>query len=411
MTSIKEVELSNIITPERSEKLHPWENEETPSEDRDLEDIESRLQSGEEVTDWEQFRFSVGHQPDEEPVVHSTDNGKYRLIDGDRRIRAVKSNDADTIRVKIEEDQIDEASRMIQSVRRNEDRLPNDPYQRAVAIAKLTAPELVEPGERFDFSNTRSQSDLARDLSKDQAQIAQWLDPLREENPIRDVVAGVISGRRIDETDLEKIDDIVDLLMTGGDSGQPIIQNTRPKNIADKIDALDVSNIDKLRSVAETSAKQGQKEKAFLTRLEEETHEQQSRPSVSDIGSSGFVGDPEQSLDDTGSDFESEIDEEETETTENQIDQFMTPQPNVDVRSLVDGSNLPRGIEFSDIDDGMVFHPFRGETAQLIRSLAFVNDSEEDVVVEDVVSPLVSQIITAMLEGDDEVTVSWNPSE
>ena len=241
------VPLDEIVPPERSEKLHPYENEDDES--------------------WEEFTESVGEEPNKPLEVFDNEDGEYELIDGDRRYRALVENEAETVQCFVLEpgdDISSEEDTTLRMITANEHREQSDPKQRARAIAQLCAPWLLPPGERESDTVRMTQTEVSSEVGKAQPTISVWLQPLRDENPLRNALAGKSSGRNPDEDDTETIDETVDYLKRGGDEGNSVIPIGQEVFVANEIGDMLGVGLNEIASVSEKAANEGWNDNRFL---------------------------------------------------------------------------------------------------------------------------------------------------
>ena len=284
-SEIEEVAVDKIKTPTPSEKLHPYQDE--------------------DQEDWNEFKQSVGTQPEELPTVRENGSG-YELIDGDRRMRAVEENDGDTVMVRVRHDVETEEDLLESRVLANEFRKENDKQVRARYIAQLCAPHLLLPGERNpDIDKIHSQTKVGGWFGKAQAQMSQWLVPLRdEEYPVRGILG---KGRSIDQDLVDQIDRIMEELDEFGINGQE-------EFLADELSEIDYKSLGEV----ENAIKKGNDEGWTMFRLLEYMRENfgdeaEEKPEGVETGIMGDQKDFSSSTPENTPDFEDTTDEDTTE--------------------------------------------------------------------------------------------------
>lgn len=212
------VPIENIRAPGRNEKLHPVEKEDDET--------------------WRRFKKSVGTSPRYPIVVTENGDGQYIVIDGDRRLRAMKENGATHADVIVRQI-ADPIERSVEMINLNEEREENDPVQRSWHTAKCVAPWLLPPGEREDNGSGISQDEFGDKVDVSGTSVNNWLKPMRNQNPIRDMLGSsrspkLISSTRPNEQDLELIDEIVGML--NGELGDSrIIPTNQTSYVANEV--------------------------------------------------------------------------------------------------------------------------------------------------------------------------------
>lgn len=245
--TIETIPLVDIKTPERTEKLHPIEDE--------------------DPEDWENFLKSVGTTPDQEIDVRVR-NGNYELIDGDRRVRAVEENGGEEIRSKVFSEMSDEEF-YARRIRSNELRKENNPFRRSWYAAQYVAPWLLPPGERFGVEKM-TQYEYADLIGYSQGSVSQWLGPMRNENPIRSVVGDEAVEHATDnipsDEAIQQVDEIVSWLLGQGEHKRVVSRNLVGK-VADEVGDMSGISLAEIHTVAEMAAENGWDEGAFLEQL------------------------------------------------------------------------------------------------------------------------------------------------
>lgn len=217
------VPVHDVVEPELSEKLHPYEDEqghhnlsleeieEIADEQTDENDAEDTV-----LTSFDHFRLSVGTMPNKPLEVREVEDG-VELIDGDRRLRALKSNDADTVPCLIieeEDGEVTEEDKAFKMMSANEGRRPSNTKRKGEYVAELTAPHRVPPEKRnHDFKKLYSQREVAERIGCSQTSVSNWLDKLDNVHPIRAELNRVIpNGAKATDERVEFVDTIVEHL-------------------------------------------------------------------------------------------------------------------------------------------------------------------------------------------------------
>lgn len=257
------VSIDSIEVPERSEKLHPYQDEDPDEEE-----------NSNEVNTWEQFRDSVGTEPDNPPTVIENGDG-FVLVDGDRRMRALQENDAKTVDVLIRDD-VDTTLELFEKrLTANEFRKGNNKKQRSWYVAQFVAPSLLPPGERKlnEGEEIMSQAQFARELAgrgEDyQGRISVWLQPMKDEHPLRATLQDKASGRKPDWDDITTIDRIMDLLKGRGEAKNVVVIDADERFTASELADMEGVSLSELETCAEKAANNKWNHSRFLEYINE----------------------------------------------------------------------------------------------------------------------------------------------
>lgn len=389
MSEIREVHIDDIHLPDRDEKLHPYENE--------LDERQEQVSNadGKDLNSWEEFRESVGTQPNKPPTVIENGDG-YVLVDGDRRMRALTENDAESVRVLVRDDVEDKTDLFTKRLEANEYRKPNDKKRRSWYIAQLCAPWLLPPGERDDeIDEIMTQTAVGKKLGHQQGVISDWLNPMRDEYPLRSVVADFASGRTVDEDQVATIDEVVDYLKFGDDKVIPIGQDGF---VANELGDMEGVSLDELRKVAKEAADGGWNDNRFLKELNDK-----------------YAYDPAEDLDDEieggmmdGSDLDFE-DDTVPESPTDAGDEFFedeeseeTPIPQIESGDInwsdyVDDDDLNQPL--SQIETRrMITQSVEDEGAVAVHILCDITGMSQREVMQNVVEPMLADFTASWLQ-------------
>lgn len=251
------VDIEDIVAPDSRDKLHPYENEDDEDED----------------SNWNEFKRSVGTNPDYELLVWEQNEGEYRLLDGDRRLRAIKENGGSTAPVKVYgPDELTEEEFVSKRIAQNEQRKPSDPEQRSKATARYVAPWYLPPGEREYDEQRATQKEFTEMVSKSQGTISNWVGAVKDRYPLRRVVVDMAPGNNPSPDQVEQIDRIVDILQSGGDvdGGIMVIPERFEGETASEVEDMEGLTLSDLESVAETAAEEGWTRDEFVNTLWED---------------------------------------------------------------------------------------------------------------------------------------------
>jgi hypothetical protein len=371
---VEDIPLVEIEAPNPSDKLHPVEEEDDD--------------------DWEDFKRSVNKEL-QKPLEVVEQNGHYRLIDGDRRFRALEEGESDTASCIVKSDK-DEDTVLVDMVRANEFRKPSDKNQRARTIAQLTAPWLLPPGERKNINTVYSQSELAEQIGCSQPTINIWLSPVKDQNKLRDALSGTVSGRQLEEEDMEMIDEIISLLKGRGDDGGVVMGVGQEGFVAEKISNMDGLNLGELQTVADKASAESWNTNKFLEYLDEHY----AYDELEEQADTGMMGDTDFEDDLTGGvstgDVEQGHQHEETPDT----DFGMPDVSEVEWEEVVDDSELNGETLGSLKARQMVTQTFQDNGAIAINILCAKTGMSEQDVMEKFVQPLVVDRAYRFLQDD-----------
>lgn len=382
-----DIPLDKIKSPNRSEKLHPPEDE--------------------DEEEWEDFRQNIGAEPQKPIEVAEIDdeNYDYELIDGDRRLRALRQNADDSDYPDIEgvpafirvrgEDIENEGDRLLGMVVANEFRQESNKKQRSRLVAQLIAPYLLPPGDRKDDVPYMTQGDLENQTGIPQPTLTTWLEPMRNEHRLRSVLAKTASGRRVSADDIETIDHVVDLLKRGGDDGEMVIDMGREISTANELAGMDGLNLSELENVAEQAVDDGWNSGQFLEYVRENLayDEMEQMEDEIDAGYEGDGATDEYTADTGVSTDDVTVDDNGHDDTD-----FGLEVGEVDWDDLVsDGDLNGRTIGEIEMNERMKNVTIQDEAAVAISVLAAKTGQDERDVVKDFVEPLVTDNAVAYL--------------
>lgn len=321
-TTVDTVDLDDLHEPERTEKLHPWENDE-----------------GEE---WESFKESVGQEPNKPLDVRENGSG-YDVIDGDRRLRALKENDAEEVECRIFTEMSDEEF-YLRRVRANEARKENDPFKRSWYTAQFVAPWLLPPGERFDVEKM-SQYDYADAVGVTQGSVSNWLGPIKDIHPLRAVLDGKV-GNHVTQGHIEKIDECVACLT--GRRGSRVIPDGQIGWAADQMADMEHASLAELHTTAEKASDEKWSLNKFLEYIDE--HFGHDTPTVSGSGiQSGVVGTYDDSPVETRDGNPDKVAPPDPEPTPEPDPDFVQTDIDVTWREYVSDDDLPGDTTVSSV--------------------------------------------------------------
>lgn len=360
---VEEIPLDEIKPPNTSDKLHPVEEE--------------------DEADWEDFVNSVNKEL-QKPLEVIEQNGHFRIVDGDRRFRALEEGGSETAEciVKAEEE---EQTVLVNMVRANEFRKPSDKNQRARTIAQLTAPWLLPPGERKEIDTVFSQSELAEQIGCSQPTINIWLSPVQEQNKLRDALAGTVSGRQLEEEDMESIDDIIDLLKGRDESGGVVMGVGQEGFVAEKITNMDGLNLGELHTVAEKASAESWNTNKFLEYLDEHY----AYDELEDQADTGMMGDTDFEDDLSGGITTGDVQQGHEHEDTPDTDFGMPDVSDVEWEEVVDDSELNGETLGSVKARQMVTQTFQDDGAIAINILCAKTGMSEQEVMDKFVQPLV----------------------
>lgn len=387
-----EISIDSIETPNRSEKLHPFENEKERGDEDDEENKDE--------TKWDDFLESVGTEPNHPPTVRPNGEG-YELVDGDRRLRALKENGAEEVYCQIRHDIENKRDLYAERLESNEYRLDNDSKARSRYIAQICAPWIMPPGERvIDFEDTLNQTELAEKIGTVQSTISKWLGPARNRNPLRAALSDKVS-KRADEEDMERIDRIVALLTQRGEYDNLVVLSNQNQFAANEISLMEGVSLAKIENTAEKAATRGWDCDQFLKYLEGNfAHDEQVKQVEEEVDAGMMDGSPDPFEDDSetgGVSVEDvEVDEEKDQEDEPET-QFEAPEMEVDWEVLVDESQLNEK-RFSELKSNkMISTNLQDEAAIMFNVICEVTGHSPTEVMRQFVEPHIVQAGAAYL--------------
>lgn len=375
----EEISLDNIEPPEPSEKLHPYEDE---NED-----------------EWKDFLDTIGTQPQKPLEVIENGNGTYEIVDGDRRFRALRENDADEVWCLVANDESDfgESNKVLNMVRANEHRKDSNELQRARHIAQFVSPWLLPPGERRDFDRM-TQSDLASEIgAKNRSNISFWLEPLRDENPLRAALSNMSSGRTVSDEEIETIDNIVDLLVRGGNDGDRVIQTGQMSFVPGELADMEGPSLGEIRTAAEKAANQGWRAQRFLNYVRDNFAYEEEEDNIEGevLGdTSAPWEDDSYDDDDTGVDVDDvDVDDEDSNV------EMDIPSPDVNWDNAVAGTEVDNLSEMKSKQ--MIMQPLEDDAAIAFQVLQELSGMSEREVMREIVEPIVIDRTLSVLDSGE----------
>lgn len=402
---VERLSLDEIETPEREEKLHPEENEDSE--------------------EWQEFRESIGAEPDIPPICVRRDDG-VELIDGDRRLRALQDNYDDGVEAAgdvrcvvydADKNELDETEKTLKMIEANEHRKASDPYQRAWNVAQLVAPWLLPPAERKDDVERMTNSELADRRGRSSSAISQWLNPLRNKYPIRNVLGKVGNssmGRdQMGADKIDTIDKVIQVLNHGNENSRGVLASNESAWVADQLDEMRGVGLGEIKQVAEKAADEGWNSDKFLETLRENFAEKEETPDKAaktmdegTLGGSDPFADtsPGQTYDDreTG---DIETDEETPETDFQQEPEhpvnFDDPNLDVDWDALVDEGDLLGDESLDQLTHRKYLDTvLEDEAAIMVYVLAELSGEDTEDVIRKVVQPAIVEYGEKILETE-----------
>lgn len=387
---VKEIPLDDIKAPSTSTKLHPVADE-ISQEDTGV--------SEENADTWENFVESV-NQELQKPLEVTEEDGHYRLVDGDRRLRALEQGGSETAECMIKESKED-GEVFVNMLRANEFRKPNNKTRRAQLVAQLCQPWLLPPGERDQDTRRYLQTELADEIGVSDATISNWITPIQvERHRLRDVIVDVARplGRDIDPDISEQVDRIRDLLTTPNDDGQPMLSVGMAEKTHEKLDETSGLGLEGLETIAEKGVAEGWDNGD----LKEHLDEHYVHTTEMDEAETGMMGDTDFEDDLSGGvttdDVEQDQEDEEAsaEQTARSGPEWEVPV-SPDVEQTID--KLDAGQEARA--QKMLTENFEDASAVAVNALADRYDREISEVMDEFVEPLVTHAAIAA-ESDPE---------
>jgi len=310
--TVEDVPLDKIQTPNRDEKLHPPENE--------------------DQEDWEEFKSSVGTEPIQLPLAKRNGDG-FEIIVGDRRTRAVEENGAETLDIRVIDEDISRNDVFVTRVAENYHRSDSDPRTKAWYAAQLSAPSLLLPGERDPDIEVMSQTEVADIMDVSDASVSNWLDRLRDENPLRAVLRKKTVKKRASEDEIETIDNIVELLKSQKD--HKVIATGEEGFVADRLKDLEGVSLGEIELMAEKAVENGLNAGKFLEEVKDTYAADETSGSSPGSMSSGPLGGEDPFADNSsGRSFDDGVDagpEGEREDESETVPGYDFDDPNISV--------------------------------------------------------------------------------
>lgn len=376
---IGEIDLSCIEMQSRSDRLHPEEREEM-GPDRDLSELPNYL---DDLTEWEEFRLSVGTEPMVPVIVTETDDG-YQLIDGHRRFRAVEQNGGKTIRCLVTDDPEDTD---LLRVELNEQRKPNDAERRARLGASRCAPWLLPPAERPDPDQWMSQYTLAERVGVTQPTISGWIQEVSDENPVRSAVGEIAKqpGKSLtnDPDRVETIDEIVATL-------SPQITVGRELFVANELEQIDGVSLSELEAAAQKA--EGWTDEEFLQYVDDHFGEDPDTDLGIESGMADGGDEPWEDTTDLGqTDNEPIGQEDEPEYEGVDID--------VDWAEIIDESGIDASLGELQ-QKAMIVESFEDDGAIALQMLEHMTGLSQDEVVDQIITPLAVDRVKQMAQDE-----------
>lgn len=405
---LKVVNVRDIDEPSRDEKLHPFEKEREESDTGEVSD------DGEAKDNhsWDQFRASVGTQPHNPPVV-VPDGESYRLVTGDRRLRAVKENyegqevsrKEQTILVQVDHTLETEGEVIRERIAENEFRKGNDKKARARNLAQLCAPWLLEPGERKGLK-TMSQTQLGREIGHKQGVISAWLEPMRTEHPIRDALANTTPNNKPSDEQIETIDDLLQSVRTVVGPTQESFFGRQLKSMAEGSHGVSLAEVKTAIEIATEDGWNTQRllqyiKDNYTSNVEEneeaemEKVENEEGVEVDDLSGAGFEDDSKTKSNDS---VDVSVKDDATEDNPS-IEDIAISIQDKQWEELVDESELDQSFS-SYQQKKMVGEAIEDEAAMLVHVLADHYNTSTRQVLRKFVEPLIIDHGTAVLREE-----------
>lgn len=378
----KEIPIDEIEPPSRSEKLHPFEGENDDDEEGG----------------WEEFRESVGTEPNVPPTVRKVGD-EYELVDGDRRLRALKENDAQKVQCQIRHDLNDRTDILAERIECNEFRKPNDKKARSRYIAQMGAPWLLPPGERDDEVETMTQTEVGKRIGHAQGVISRWLEPMKNEYALRASLADK-AGNRPDEDDIQIIDQITNLLKQGGEDGNLVIPIGKEQFVASELAKMGGVSLSEIETVAEKAVEGGWSDQRFLEYLDEKYAYDPEKPEGVDAGMADGSSDPldgdENSKKKDKFEDNSRVSVDDVDV-EDEANPFEAPEVDPEFEELVDDSDL-NGESLSELESRkMMSQTIEDDAAVTINLIAAKTGLNPRDVLKEFIEPHIVNVGVAFL--------------
>lgn len=370
----QELPLHEIEAPSPSDKLHPFQDE--------------------DEEDWDEFKQSVGQEPNKPLEVVENGDG-FELVDGDRRLRALEENGATQTPVIILEpgEDIDhDSDKYLRMIVANEFRKNSDKEQRARKVAQLCAPWLLPSGERLDVE-PMNQSEFAEQVGKSQGTISNWMVPIRNEQyPLRGVLSDSISASRPDDDKIELLDETVDILKRGTDGNSAVVSPGQTDFIADELSQMKMVSLREIKSAAEKASENGWTNFRFLEYIENNYAYSDTSEDVSDDVETGIMGEQKDFADspeptaDGREDFQGPetVDGEEGEELDLEV-----PEIEVNWSEHVDDNELG-GVTLSELEaQRMQSQRIEDEASVAINILSAKTGLSSREVMQKIIQPII----------------------
>lgn len=359
-----------------------------------------------ELTQWDRFRLTIGDEPRNSLLVYEQDE-KYRVIDGDRRARALRENGVEEgIPVNIMEGDYTEAELVAFAIQTNEQREGNDPTARAWNTAQHVAPWLLDPNEHKegvgeDGVRDMDQEEWARRCGTSQATVSKWLEPMRDEHPIRAALAGKTEVGVPTETEMELIDETMEFLF--GHEGDKVVLKGQEEMVAEAIKGMEGVSVREIRNAAEKAADEGMTEQEFIDHVEEayapseETEESVGTEDLEMVDES--TSEPRDTSSGTATETADEETAEMPEPPEEEELPFGGEVPDVEWGEYVDDDDLPTAHTVGQIErQRMQVIRFEGESAVALKLLGTLYGVDIQDLGEEFVGPMIVKEVANIIK-------------
>ena len=381
--TVEDVPLDKIQTPTRDEKLHPPENE--------------------DQEDWGEFKSSVGTEPIQLPLAKRNGDG-YEIIVGDRRTRAVEENGAETLDIRVIDEDISRNDVFVTRVAENYHRSDSDPRTKAWYAAQLSAPSLLLPGERDPDIEVMSQTEVADMMDVSDASVSNWLDILRDENPLRAVLREKTVRKRASEDEIETIDNIVELLKS--QNGHKVIATGEEGFVADRLQDLEGVSLGEIELMAEKAVENGLNAGKFLEEVKDTYAADETGSSPGSMSSGPLGGEDPFEDNSPDSSFDDGVDEGPANEDKEEPDASSTPDldaPNIVVdlgEVLPEDDHFPDDVTKSDVQvRGWQDVSIKDDAAVLLNAVAEMYGEDIDKIRQKWLEPLIIEEATAELNA------------
>jgi hypothetical protein len=385
---VDSVPIEDIQEPTRDEKLHPPENEDSE--------------------EWEEFKKSVGTSPITPPLARKTDDG-YEIIVGDRRLRAMKENGADTIDLRVVQGEVSQNELYAARVAENYHRKSSDRDKKSWTVTQLSAPALLPPAERDKEVEQLMKKEVAEMMGVTGPRVSQLLKPLKNKNPLRAALCDTAAGRRPDEEDIEVIDNIVGLL--NGQQGHKVLATGEEGWVSDSLGEMEDVSLGEIEMMAEKAVEEGWGADTFLEEIRSEfvsTPSAQVNPKKESgplTGEDPYADDSPARTRDDGVDGGIETDRDDPENRETETpDRIDFGEPNVSVEwdELIDDSDLS-GVTDADSVTDLTRRRYQDvalqdDAAIAINVLAEISNQPKEEVIRKFVQPAIAEAAARFVE-------------